>query len=157
VFFEICINDERRKKFWLRYSKKITAFKVFGPAHIGRRLRSDERISAYVNARFFKVGSSVDVSAFMFQMANHKMIEFSDPGYAFYAYLNTNRDAPSFNPSKVSNVDSLRNSNMPMLLYRNGYYMHKFAYEGRLGHKDGDMVWEQVFAHWLNKIAGVYV
>lgn len=157
VFFEKCINDNRRKRFWLQYSKKITAFKVFGPSHIKRILKTDQRISEYVDGRFHSVDSNRDVSAFMFLIGNHKMIEFSDPGYAFYAYKATNSAAPSFDAKYVSSVDNFRDGSMPMLVYRSGYHLHSFSDEGRLSHNDGDMKWEDVFSNWLKRKAGINV
>ena len=157
VFFEKCIYDNRRKRFWLQYSKKITVFKVFGPSHIKRILKEDQRISEYVDGRFYSVDSNRDVSAFIFLIGEHKMIEFSDPGYAFYSYKASNSAAPSLEAKNVSSVDSFRDGSMPMLVYRSGYYLHSFSDEGRLSHTDGDMKWEDVFSNWLNKKAGINV
>ena len=157
VFFEKCINDNRRKRFWLHYTKKITSFKVFGPNHIKRKLKTDSRITEYVDGRFHTVDSNRDISAFMFMIGNHKMIEFSDPGYAFYAYNSNNRNAPSFDAKYVSSVDSFRDGNMSMLVYRSGYHLHSFSDEGRLSHHDGDMKWEDVFSHWLKRKVGANV
>lgn len=155
VFFEKCINDYRRKHFWLQYSKKISQFKVFGPSHIKKLLKSDERISEYVDGRFKSVYSSKDVSAFMFLIGDYRLIEFSDPGYAFYAYKSSNTKAPSFDDKHVSSADDFRDGRMPMLVYRSGYHLHSFSEEGRLSHNDGDMKWEDVFSTWLHKIAGI--
>ncbi len=157
VFFEKCINDNRRKRFWLQYSKKITAFKVFGPRHIKRILKTDQRIAEYVDGRFHSVDSNRDVSALMFLIGDHKMIEFSDPGYAFYAYMASNTAAPSFDAKYISSVDNFRDGSMPMLVYRSGYHLHSFSEEGRLSHNDGDMKWEDVFSNWLKRKAGINV
>lgn len=157
VFFEKCINDNRRKRFWLQYSKKITSFKVFGPRHVKRLLKSDQRIAEYVDGRFHSVDSNRGVSAFMFLIQEHKLIEFSDPGYAFYAYKASNSIAPSFDAKYVSSVNNFRNGSMPMLVYRNGYNLHSFSEEGRLSHNDGDMKWEDVFSIWLKRKAGINV
>lgn len=154
VFFEKCINDYRRKKFWLRYSKEISAFKVFGPRSTYRTLKSDERISKYLNARFQTVPSKKDVSAFMFNLNNHRLIEFSDPGYAFYAYLKSNNRAPSFEQRDLQSVDSFRNGNMPWLVRKDGYYLYAHKEEGRLSHSDGVLNWEETFSKWLTKIVG---
>jgi hypothetical protein len=157
VFFEKCINDNRRKRFWLQYSNKITAFKVFGPRYIKQILKTDQRIAEYVDGRFHSVDSNRDVSAFMFLIGDHKMIEFSDPGYAFYAYNASNTTAPSFDAKYVSSVDNFRDGSMPMLVYRSGYHLHSFSEEGRLSHNDGDMKWEDVFSNWLKRKAGINV
>lgn len=157
VFFEKCINDYRRKHFWLKYSKKITRFKVYGPHSVKRILKGDERISKYVDGRFQAVNNKRAISAFMFLIGEHKMIEFSDPGYAFYAYKNSNISAPGFEIKDLKSVDELRDGSMPQLVYRKGYQLYNFSDEGRLSHNDGDLQWEDVFAFWINKMTGIDV
>lgn len=155
VFFEKCINDRRRKHFWLKYSKQISSFKVFGPNSIKRELKEDERVAEYVDNRF-EVVPNGGASAFMFELGNHRMIEFSVEGYAFYAFLKSNEQAPSFN-SRVNSINDFTNGSMPMLVYRNGYHLRSFSDEGRLTHRDGDMSWEDVFTNWLNRKARINV
>jgi hypothetical protein len=157
VFFEKCINDRRRKMFWLKFSKKITSFKVFGPSHLRRILKRDNRISEYVDGRFYAVHSSGDVSAFMFLLGEHKMIEFSNPGYAFYAYKANSSSAPSFDPKYVSSVDDFRDGKMPTLVLRSGNHLHSYSNEGRLEHRDGGMTWEEVFLEWIKNKARINV
>ena len=156
VFFEKCIDDVRRKRFWLKYSKRITRFKVFGPRNVKSDLKKDERIAKYVDGRFHAVDNKSSVSAFMFLLGNHKMIEFSVPGYAFYAYKESIY-APEFEMDNLGSVNEFRNGNMPMLVYRQGTYLHSFSEEGRLVHNDGDLLWESVFAYWIKKIIGIDV
>lgn len=157
VFFEKCINDLRRKRFWLQYSKSITAFKVFGPSHIKRILKTDQRISEYVDGRFHTVDSSKYVSAFMFMIGEHKMIEFSDPGYAFYAYRASNNKAPSFEPRNVYSIGSFIDSRMRPLVRNQGKRLYDFLDEGKLSHADSTIRWEQKFQLWLRRKAGINV
>ncbi|GHA76721.1 EH signature domain-containing protein [Pontibacter akesuensis] len=157
VFFDKCINDIRRKRFWLQYAKKINSFKVYGPKHVRDLLKSDERIAEYVHARFQTVSSNRNTSAFLFMLGDYKMIEFSDPGYAFYAYKRSNTYAPSFDSKAYQSVDLFRNGSMPMLVYRTGYEMNHFSDEGRLSHNDGDLMWETVFNEWIRRKVGVHV
>lgn len=64
IFFRVCINDERRKRFWLKVaSKNRLSFKVYGPIHTKSILKRDERIAEYVDERFENVSSKRDVSA----------------------------------------------------------------------------------------------
>src|SRR5690606_19069931 len=151
VFFEKCINDNRRKRFWLQYSKKITAFKVFGPSHIKRILKTDQRISEYVDGRFHSVDSNRDVSAFMFLIGEHKMIEFSDPGFAFYAYKASNTNAPSFDQKRLHSISSFIDANMPPLIRNQGYSFYAYTDEGKLSHADTTFPWERKFQEWLIK------
>lgn len=157
VFFEKCINDNRRKRFWLQYSKKITAFKVFGPSHIKRILKTDQRISEYVEGRFHSVDSNRNVSAFMFLIGEHKMIEFSDPGYAFYAYEASNANAPSFDQKHVHSISSFIDGGMPPLVRNQGYSFYAYSDEGKLSHADSTFTWERKFQEWLSKKAGINV
>lgn len=157
VFFERCINDKRRKKFWLKYADKISTFKVFGSSYTKRILKLDNRIAEFVDARYQVVDGGKDISAFMFLLNDYKLIEFSDPGYAFYAYKNSNRNAPSFDNRNIYSIDSFRDGTKPMLVYRSGYHLHSFSEEGRLSHLDGGYSWEVVFSKWISKIIGINV
>lgn len=149
VFFNVCINDERRKKFWLRFAKKISSFKVYGPLHTKNILKRDERIAEYVDERFETVSSKRDVSAFILYIGDYMLIEFSNEGYAFYAYKIDSTLRPSLN-YQLNSVDDLRNGSMPMAVHSDNYYDY-FNDEGRLTHRDGNQIWETRFNSWMNK------
>lgn len=157
VFFEKSINDKRRKKFWLKYSSYISQFKVFGSDENRRLLKADSSISELINDRYQVVSSNRDISAIMFIIGNYTLIEFSDPGYAFYAYKNSNPYTPSLDAKNINSVDDFRNGNMPMLVYRSGYHLHSFSNEGRLTHSDGALNWEDVFSRWILRKTGINV
>jgi hypothetical protein len=154
VFFKVCINDERRKKFWLKLAPKISSFQVFGPALTKSILKRDKRISSYLDNRFKIVDSNKDISAFVLYIKDYMLIEFSDAGYAFYAYNINGSNQPNLK-YRLNSVDDLRNGNMPMLAYRSGSYITKTNKEGRLSHNDGDLRWEDVFNYWLKNIAKI--
>lgn len=144
VFFDTCINDTRRKMFWLNYASKIQDFRVFGPQHQKELLLNDPRIKKQVNLKFQTVSSNVSKSAFVMMINNHKLIEFSDPGYAFYGYLNSNLFSPKIDYKGYTSVDDFRNGSMNIA--NSGGFLSE---EGRLFHRDG---WENNFAYWLKKI-----
>ena len=157
IFFRVCLNDERRKQFWLKVaSKNKLSFKVFGPNITKQLLSQDERIKEFLNARFTTVNSTKDVSAFILYIGNYILIEFSDAGYAFYAYKLNGTNKPNFE-IRLNSVDEFRNSKLRTLVYRSGYSITDTNQEGRLSHGDGDLRWEQVFEYWLNNIAGINV
>jgi len=149
VFFNVCINDERRKRFWLRFASKISSFKVYGPLHTKNILKRDDRIAEYVDARFEPVYSRKDVSAFILYIGDYMLIEFSNEGYAFYAYKITSSYKPSLN-NRLNSVDDLRNGSMPMAIHSDNYYDY-FNDEGRLTHRDGNQIWESRFNSWMDK------
>jgi hypothetical protein len=157
IFFRVCINDERRKRFWLKVaSKNRVSFKVYGPIRTKNILKRDERIVEYLEGRFNTVSSNRDVSAFILYIGDYMLIEFSDAGYAFYAYKISGTSKPNLN-YRMESVDELRNGSMPMLVYRSGYSINDTNREGRLTHNDGDLNWEQVFEYWFKNIAGINV
>jgi hypothetical protein len=149
VFFNVCINDDRRKKFWLRFASKISSFKVYGPLHTKNILKRDDRISEYVDARFETVSSKKDVSAFILYIGEYMLIEFSNEGYAFYAYKINSAYKPSLS-YQLNSVDDLRYGSMPMAIQSDAQY-HYFSDEGRLTHRDGNQIWETKFNSWINK------
>lgn len=157
IFFRVCINDERRKRFWLKVaSKNRVSFKVYGPIRTKNILKRDERIVEYLEGRFNTVSSNRDVSAFILYVGDYILIEFSDAGYAFYAYKISGTSKPNLN-YRLESVDELRNGSMSMLVYRSGYSINDTNIEGRLTHNDGDLNWEQVFEYWFKNIAGINV
>ncbi len=156
VFFERCINDVKRKKFWLKIADQITSFKVIGPANTKQLLKQDDRIRTYVDSRFKITGSSKQVSAFLMYVKDYVLIEFSDPGYAFYAYRTGSQYMPKVN-GYFQSVDELRDGSMPMLVYRKGFTFTDSNAEGRLIHNDGDMKWETTFSFWLKKYVNINV
>jgi len=154
VFFEKCIKDPRRKNFWLQIAKHISDFKVFGPENIRRDLINIKSISKLVDSRFkVTLGTRANtVSAFLMQVGDYKLIEFSDQGKAFYAYKKSSAYAPSFD-KKYNTVSDFIDSSMPMLIKISGTMLRENADEGRLFHKDGDLKWEAVFLRWIrNKL-----
>lgn len=157
IFFRVCLNDDRRKKFWLKVaSKNRVSFKVYGPTRTKNILKRHDRIVEYLEGRFQAVSSNRDVSAFIIYIGDYMLIEFSDAGYAFYAYKLSGNNKPNLN-YRLESVDELRNGSMPMLVYRSGYSINDTNREGRLTHNDGDLRWEQVFEYWFKNIAGINV
>jgi hypothetical protein len=146
VFFNVCINDERRKRFWLKYVSKISSFKVYGPLHTKSILKRDERISEFVDARFEIVSSKKDVSAFILNIGEYILIEFSNDGYACCAYKLNSSKKPNLN-YKLNSVDDLRNSSLPLAIQSDANYYYTNE-EGRLFHNEN---WESKFNHWLNE------
>lgn len=157
VFFERCINDARRKRFWLQYANKITQFRVVGSKYIYSLLWNDTRIREYVQPRFSNTHSIRDRNAaLMFIMGNHLFIEFSDEG-AFYAYKLLNPNAPSIESPHFYSTSNLKTPSMNWLVYRTGNTVDRIYDEGRLGHNDGGLDWESIASYWITSKAGINV
>lgn len=146
VFFNVCINDERRKRFWLKYAPQISSFKVYGPSFTKTLLKRDERIAEYLDARFTTVYSSRDVSAFILYIGEYMIIEFSNEGFACCAYKLSSPNRPTLN-SRLNSVEDLRNSSLPLAIQSDANYYYT-SDEGRLFHNSN---WEHKFNHWLKE------
>ena len=134
-------------------AKHVKDFKVFGPESTRRQLMTVQRVSKLVYTRYNVTTSSKKVAAFIMIIGSYKLIEFSDPGYAFYAYKITNTNAPSFE-KKYQSVDYFRNGDLPSLVEQDRFNYY-FSDEGRLIHrKDG---WEGVFLEWINNKTNINV
>jgi len=144
VFFNVCINDDRRKHFWLMYVSNITSFKVYGPSFTKSILKRDERIAEYIDARFETVYSNRDVAAFILYIGDYMIIEFSNDGYACCAYKINSSNRPTLN-QRLNSVDDLRNSSLPLAIQSDSNYYYT-SDEGRLFHNSN---WESKFNHWL--------
>lgn len=146
VFFNVCLNDERRKRFWLKYAPQISSFKVYGPSFTKTLLKRDERIAEYLDARFTTVYSNRDVSAFILYIGEYMIIEFSNEGFACCAYKLSSPNRPTLN-SRLNSVEDLRNSSLPLAIQSDANYYYT-SDEGRLFHNSN---WEHKFNHWLKE------
>lgn len=156
VFFEKCINDRRRKNFWLRFTKEIHQFRIVGGESVAKLLKNDQRIKNLVDARFIKtIYQSNQNSAILLSIRNYVLVEFSDSG-AFYAYKVMNPRAPKLDSKKIDSISNLKVTSMPFLFYRSGRYVSNIREEGRQSHMDGDLSWETAFEYWINKVLNVY-
>lgn len=147
VFFNVCINDERRKRFWLKYASKISTFKVYGPQLTKILLKKDQRITDIIETRYVTVQSNRDVSAFILYIGNYMIIEFSNDGFACCAYKLDSRNMPKLS-TRLNSVEDLRNSSLPPAVESDSKYYY-YNEEGRLFHK-GE--WEIRFDKWLTNI-----
>ncbi|MEG1585813.1 MAG: EH signature domain-containing protein [Bacteroidales bacterium] len=155
VFFEVCITDERRKAFWLDYSKTITHFRVIGTSGMLQVLRQDHRVANFLETRFQVLGGrSASKSAIMMRMNKYTLIEFSDTGFAFYAYRHDNPHCPSLN-AVYTGLEELRDASMPIISISDGILLDETTDEGRLRHANQ---WEAPFRQFLEKhVLGTFV
>jgi hypothetical protein len=146
VFFNVCLSDERRKRFWLNYAPQISSFKVFGPSFTKTLLKREERIAEYLDARFTTVYGNRDVSAFILYMGEYMIIEFSNEGFACCAYKMSSPNRPTLS-TRLNSVEDLRNSSLPLAIQSDANYYYT-SDEGRLFHNSN---WEHKFNHWLKE------
>ncbi len=148
VFFETCLNDERRKNYWLRYAKSITHFRVIGSKGMLQELEQDKRIKEYLPTRFQALpGRAASKSAIMMRINKYTLVEFSDTGFAFYAYKHDNPHCPAFN-TLYTGLEELRDVRMPIISISEGTLIDDSIEQGRLRHANE---WENAFDVFLSK------
>lgn len=143
TFFEICVQDNARKNYWLRYTNNISTFKIVGSTITKNLLQTDDRTKD-VFSPYFKetLSKKSQTSALILFIKNKMLVEFSDIG-ALYVYNKKNnidilKDVKTINDLKDTSMDYL------VTTYR-GYHFYS---EGRLLHLTN---WEQRLDMWMNK------
>lgn len=141
VFFEICINDPDRKKYWLQYVDNINTFRVYGTSTTKQLLLRDDRIKDFIGTRFKMVIGNTNKSAFLMEINNYSLIEFGDSSNAFYAYKKNSIYRKSIDAS----VDKLEELKYPSLL---SLHSNQLEENGKLHHR-GD--WQNHFNDFLRR------
>lgn len=149
VFFEICVQDPERKKFWLRYVNNLSSFKIVGSVLTKKLLMQDSRINTMFYKHFITTNShSSQTSALVLFIKNKMIVEFSDTG-ALYVYNQThpqvklitsiNRSINSTNDLKIPSMDQL------IEIGDFNYYNE----EGKMHHRGN---WVPRLTNWMNRI-----
>lgn len=141
VFFEICINDSDRKKYWLQYVDHINSFRVYGTFETKRILKLDERIRDFINSRFILVDGNTNKSAFLMEINDYTLIEFGDSSNAFYAYKK-NSIYRQLIDAKIDKLEELKNTELESL------HSNPLLENGKLHHR-GD--WQRNFTDFLRR------
>lgn len=148
TFFKYLCTDERRRKFWKRFSKKIDNFVVYGPAE------SKNYIAPYINYNFLiqhykQVNSTKSTCGLVMYMRDFVIIEFSDTG-ALYVYKKGDYCYNNVfsSPNSINKIDDLKLPYLSNLVTTEGDYMY-FSDEGRLIHSGH---WERRMGAWIERL-----
>ncbi|MBO5466936.1 MAG: hypothetical protein J6A02_05775 [Prevotella sp.] len=152
VFFEVCVQDKDRKKFWLKYVNNLSGFKIVGSTATKRVLQNDSRISGMFLKHFIETNQySSLTSALILFIKNKMIVEFSDTG-ALYVYNQTHDKVKLITTKRKFGINSIKDLKIPsmdLLIesdYWNGLYYNE---QGRMTHQ-GD--WQSRLSNWMNKI-----
>lgn len=150
AFFEVCVQDKARERFWIDYAKEVTGFKIAGSSLVRRLLQQDPRIDIQtLNKCFIETNSNLSrTSALILIFKGKAVIEFSDVG-SVYAYNVTNSVISSVLKSRkrIEKTDELKDTSLPILVESKGYSSW-FHEEGRLTHR-GE--WEMRLRTWMKE------
>lgn len=141
VFFEICINDSDRKKYWLQYVDHINTFKVYGTFTTKQLLLKDDRIRDFISSRFEMVNGNTNSSAFLMEINDYSLIEFGDSSNAFYAYRNNSIYRKAIDED-INTLNQLKFPSLPSL------HSNPLEENGRMLHSGN---WQQNFTSFLRR------
>ncbi len=150
AFFEVCVQDKAREKFWIEYAKDVTGFKIAGSSLVKRLLQQDPRIdSQTLNKCFVETNSNISkTSALVLVFRGKVIVEFSDVGSVYVYDVNNSVISPIIQSRKrIDKIDELKDTSLPILVESQGYYPW-LNEEGRLTHR-GE--WESRLRTWLRE------
>ncbi len=146
VFFEKLVQDERRKKYWLKFIDKIDDIKFSGSRDNYRYLKNIESVSKYVDSRYKTTSRNQSTCALIIYSKNFVFVEFTDTG-ALYIYKKQNFNV---NLNTIDTMEDLKSWPTHKYACKNaeqsGYiYLNE---EGRITHQG---YWESRFDSWMRK------
>ncbi len=148
VFFEVLVQDKRRKDYWLNFINNIDDIKFVGTQIKYHLLKNIESISEYVDARF-KITTKqyqIGTCALLIYSRNYVFVEFSDIG-ALYIYKRKNF---RFNLNAITGVDNLKiwsKSDYALKYSETPGVVYKMKEEGKINHQGN---WEGKLNRWMD-------
>lgn len=160
-FFELCVQDERRKGLWLKYVPFIYDFRIIGSKATKAKLLGDERVCDLINYYYITTRSSRrQTSSLVLYIKDKVFVEFSDKG-ALYVYNMSNPKLSEIRKNKtvIEGVDELKIPSINLLIdnfegagnWYSGYESQswiKYHDEGRLLHSD---YWRERINAWMRQ------
>ena len=151
VFFEVCVQDRDRKKFWLKYVQYVSGFKIVGSTAIKRLLQNNSKIGGMFLRHFIETSQYSSQTAVLVLFIKNKMIvEFSDTG-ALYVY-NQNHNQVKLITSRQRSLNStndLKIPSMQLLIEISEWGSLYFNEEGRMTHQGH---WQSRLSSWIQKM-----
>lgn len=151
VFFEVCVQDLERKRFWLEYVKELSGFKIVGSTAIKNILKNDRRIGNTFIRHFIETQSSkAQTSALIFFIRNKMIVEFSDVG-SVYVYNKNHHKVKLISTfrSMLNTTGDLKEPSIGLLVEDTGYGYLQWHEQGRLIHRG---IWQHRMSNWMQRI-----
>lgn len=150
VYFEKCVDDVQRKKFWLKYVKSIKKIRIAGSKITRQRMSADSRLLQLLQGKFILCTNNTksDISAIIMQIRGKIYIEFSEKGNALYVYQEQNIPVEKlFSRTMIQGINTLKQTYMNQLVEIKvwGEYHNEY---GRMVHI-GE--WERRLSNYISK------
>lgn len=148
TFFEVCVQDKERKKFWLDYVNDVRGFKIVGSTTTKRLLQNDSRVNTMFHRHFIETNSTYSqTAALVLCIKDYVLIEFSDTG-SVYAYKQNNTKVQFLRKGTryMTSTNDLKDTSLDNLVDNDAWYGTSYNDEGRMRHSG---YWQDRLKMWL--------
>lgn len=148
TFFEVCVQDRERKKFWLDYVPYVRGFKIVGSTMTKRTLQNDQRVSTMFHRHFIETNSTYSqTAALVLSIKDYVLVEFSDTG-SLYAYKQGNKMVQFLKKGVryMTSTNDLKDTSMEILVEKTTWGYTYYNDEGRLTHRG---YWQDRLKQWM--------
>lgn len=150
VFFDVCVQDQDRRDFWLNYVSYVSGFKIVGSSSVKHMLQSNQKIGGMFQRHFIETNSRYSQTSALVLFIKDKMIvEFSDYG-ALYVYNQSHSQVKKVIGRKyINSTNDLKVPSMDMIIQSTDWGMYYYYDEGRMTHQG---YWQRRLSGWLQKM-----
>lgn len=153
AFFDICVQDPRRRKCWLEYVQNVSDFRIVGSTTTRTKLQSDPNVAPLLRKCFIETNSRVSTTAALVLFMKDKVfVEFSDVG-SLYIYNSNHRMVRSIKGKRyLESTADLKDTGIGIAVEKVSSWSYYYSDEGKLTHR-GE--WEDRFRRWMRSKMGV--
>ena len=149
AFFDVCVQDPRRRKCWLEYVGSIMDYRIVGSTSVRTKLQSNAEVASLLKSCFIETNSRVSTTAALVLFIKDKVfVEFSDVG-SLYIYNSSNRVIHDIKRKRyIDSTADLKDTSIGMAIDQYSSWSYLYYDEGRITHR-GE--WEDRFSRWMRE------
>lgn len=149
AFFDVCVQDPRRRKCWLEYVGSIMDYRIVGSTSVRTKLQSNSEVAPLLKSCFIETNSRVSATAALVLFIKDKaFVEFSDVG-SLYIYNSSNRVIRDIKRKRyLDSTADLKDTSIGMAIDQYSSWSYLYYDEGRITHR-GE--WEERFRRWMRE------
>lgn len=149
AFFDVCVQDPRRRKCWLEYVGNIMDYRIVGSTSVRTKLQANSEVAPLLRSCFIATNSKVSTTAALVLFIKDKVfVEFSDVG-SLYIYNATNRIIRDIKKRRtLDSTSDLKDTSVGMAIDQYSSWSYIYNDEGRITHR-GE--WEERFRRWMRE------
>lgn len=149
AFFDVCVQDSRRRKCWLEYVGSIMDYRIVGSTSVRTKLQSNSEVAPLLKSCFIETNSRVSATAALVLFIKDKVfVEFSDVG-SLYIYNSSNRIIRDIKRKRyLDSTADLKDTSIGMAINQYSSWSYLYYDEGRITHR-GE--WEERFRRWMRE------